>query len=247
MKKSGRMIIVAFIAVALAAAWGLYPASVYAMSVQDLDNTWGKPVMTVKTDSGLEKRYYKLGNTMSDMGYRVFSIKGDAVTDEGLSGSLPVITTPVIPGLPVMAVSRDYWANHPTQADSLGKPNSTRHLPDGSMELFFKYEGASDIGNRYYLVKDGRVVASGTTARALTDPQAVEQKATRTIEASESYYKNNPMTLEQVEATWGQPVLVRKLSNGVEERLYRFQNTLSLGFRFFLIKDGKVIASGTEG
>jgi len=238
MNKKSKSIVAAGLLTVVATSWGLFPSTGNAMSLQDLEKTWGKPAVAVHAENGVEKRYYKFQNTM-DAGYRVFNVQGNEVVDAGITGSAP--------GLPANAVSKDYWANHPKTVEALGKPTSTRTLPDGSVEMFYKYEGAADIGNRYYIVKDGKIIASGTTGRALTDPQKGEMKATRAITASAAYYQNNPMTVQAVDATWGKPVRVKTLDNGMEERLYKFSSTQDIGYRFFLIKNGKVVTSGTEG
>ncbi len=245
MNKKSKSIIAAGVLTVVTTAWGLFPSTGNAMSLQDLDKTWGKPAVVVNTGNG-EKRYYRYQNTM-DFGYRVFNIQGNEVVDAGISGTAPSIAKPEAPGLPASAMSKDYWANHPTPAESLGTPTSTRHLPDGSTELFYKYQGAADIGNRYYIVKDGKIVASGTTSRALADPQKETVVAPRAVSASANYYQNNQMTLQTIEATWGKPVEVKTLDNGTEKRFYRYANTQTMGYRYFVIKDGKVIESGTEG
>jgi hypothetical protein len=246
MKKTNKTIIAAGALAMFAATWGLHPASGHAMTLQDLDKTWGKPAVVVKAD-GIEKRYYKYQNTM-DVGYRVFSIQGNEVIDGGLTGSAPQIAAAKPAGLPVSQMSKNFWSSHPTAVESImGKPDSMRKLDDGSVEMFYKYAGTSDIGYRYFLVKDGQIVASGTTDKALTNPKTADAKATRTIYASTDYYQNHPTTVAAVDAAWGKPVAIKTLSNGLEERLYKYSTTLDVGYRFFLIKDGKVVASGTEG
>jgi hypothetical protein len=247
MKKANRTIITAGVIALIAASWGLFPASGQAMSLSDLDNTWGKPAVAVKAENGAEKRFYKYDNTM-DLGYRVFQIQSGEVIDLGINGSAPKIEAARAMGLPVNSMSREYWANHPTRVEDLmGQPVSTRQLPDGAVEMFYKITGAPDIGHRYFLVKDGKIVASGTTAAALSDPKAVVKNAPKTIDRSKDYYQNHGTAVETVEVTWGKPVQVKKFDNGTEERLYKYMSTQDMGYRFFLFKDGKVVASGTQG
>jgi hypothetical protein len=245
MNKTSKSIIAAGVLTVVTAAWGLFPSMGNAASLQDVEKTWGKPAAVISTGSG-EKRYYKYQNTM-DMGYRVFNVQGSEVVDAGTTGYIPKVNAPQKPGLPANAMSKDYWANHPTTAEALGTPTSIRHLPDGSVEMFYKYQGAADIGNRYYIVKDGKVVASGTTSRPMADPQKETVVAPRAVSASANYYQNNQMTLQTIEATWGKPVEVKTLDNGTEKRFYKYSNTQTMGYRYFVIKDGKVIESGTEG
>jgi hypothetical protein len=247
MKKTNKSVIAAGVLAMFAAAWGLYPASGQAMTSQDLDKAWGKPAMAMKAENGAEKRFYRYDNTM-DVGYRVFQIQGGEVVDMGLTGFAPRIEAANKPGLPVAGMSREYWANHPARVEAfMGRPDSTRNLADGTVEMFYKYAGTQDIGYRYFLVKDGKTVASGTTSAALSDPKTAVKEAPKSINQSSDYYRNHPTALESIEATWGKPVQVRTLANGMEERLYKFTGTQDIGYRFFLIQDGKVIASGTKG
>jgi hypothetical protein len=247
MKKSSKSIIAVGVMTVVAATWGLFPASGHAMTVQDLDKSWGKPAVTVKAENGAEKRFYRYDNTM-DIGYRVFQIQGAEVVDMGLTGSAPKIEKAQKPGLPVADLSREYWAKNPTSIESLmGKPVSTRHLPDGAVEMFYKYAGTQDIGCRYFLVKDGKIIASGTTSTPLSDPKEVVKIEPKTHHLSKLYYQNHPMSVAAMEATWGKPVQIKKFDNGTEERLYKYAGTQDIGYRFFLIKDGMIVASGTQG
>lgn len=62
---------------------------------------------------------------------------------------------------------------------------------------------------------------------------------------SKAYYKKHPMSLDQVENRWGTPVDVKTLEGGIEKRVYRIQNPYTdLKFRYFLIKDNMILASG---
>jgi len=247
MKKTRKSIIAAGVVAVVAATWGFHPASGHAMTLPDLDKAWGKPAVAVKAENGVEKRFYRYDNTM-DVGYRVFQIQGGEVIDMGLTGTVPQIDVANAMGLPVNRASREYWTNHPTRVeDFMGKPESARELADGAVEMFYKYAGAQDIGYRYFLVKDGKIIASGTTAAALSDPKEEAKNAPKTMYVSQAYYRNHPTSIESVEATWGKPVQVKTFANGTEERLYKYAGTQDIGYRFFLIKDGKVMASGTQG
>lgn len=62
---------------------------------------------------------------------------------------------------------------------------------------------------------------------------------------SRSYYKRHPMSSQEVAAVWGDPVAVEKLDSGIERRVYKIQNPATgLKYRYFLITNGQVIASG---
>ncbi len=248
MKKTKKSTIAAVAAVLCMASWGLYPVSGHAMTLQDLEKTWGKPAAVVSAENGSEKRFYKYDNTMADLGYRVFQMKGGEIVDLGLTGTAPKIDVALAPGLPVNVISKNFWTGHPTKVEEfMGKPDSVRHLENGTVEMFYKYAGTQSVGYRYFVVKDGQIIASGTTSAALSDPKVVDKAETRTINLSKNYFKNNPTTVEAVEVTWGKPAQIKTLSNGMEERLYKYKGTQNYGYRFFLIQDRKVIASGITG
>lgn len=71
-------------AIALGVASILPPVS-YAMRVEALDDTWGKPAKVEKVESGSEIRYYELESSISG-GYRIFEVRQDGkVIDKGFS------------------------------------------------------------------------------------------------------------------------------------------------------------------
>lgn len=62
---------------------------------------------------------------------------------------------------------------------------------------------------------------------------------------SRAYYVHHPRSVQDVESVWGTPVDVTRLDGGLEKRTYMIQSTdFDLKYRYFLIKDDRVLASG---
>jgi hypothetical protein len=62
---------------------------------------------------------------------------------------------------------------------------------------------------------------------------------------SRSFYRHHPRSLETVEQVWGAPVSIVSLEDGIERRTYAVQTPYTdLKYRYFLIQDGMVLASG---
>jgi hypothetical protein len=59
----------------------------------------------------------------------------------------------------------------------------------------------------------------------------------------ETYYKTHPMTTEQLRASWGEPVNVVKMDNGIEKLIFGPNDKL-VGYTYFLTKAGQVIDRG---
>lgn len=59
----------------------------------------------------------------------------------------------------------------------------------------------------------------------------------------QKYYKNNPVSLEKLEKSWGAPVSVKEISEGIEKRVYGTKDS-EIGYNYFLLKNGMVIDRG---
>ncbi len=252
MEKTMKSVITVSCCAVLMAAWGLLPALSSAETLQDVENTWGKPSAVVKMENGAEKRFYKHLNTM-DLGYRYFVIKDGNVIAKGTiaSGELP--SAPVAKAnLPEdkLGVSKAYYTNHPTTVAEIeqvwGKPTAVKSLNNGKEERYYRYQTSMDIGYRAFLIQDGKVVASSIINSGVlpSAPVAQANLAEDKLGMSKAYYSNHPTTVAEIEQVWGKPAAVKSLSNGKEERYYNYLNSMDIGYRTFLIQDGKVIASG---
>ena len=62
---------------------------------------------------------------------------------------------------------------------------------------------------------------------------------------SRTFYTHHPRSAQEVEMVWGKPVDVTTLDGGIEKRTYTIQSPYTdLKYRYFLIKDNVVLASG---
>jgi hypothetical protein len=255
MKKKMKSVITGCCCAALMAAWGLMPVTASAESLQDVENTWGKPAAIQKLADGAEKRFYRNMNTM-DLGFRYFTIKDGNVIANGMVAAAELPSAPVPQANLAEAkvgMSKSYYSGHSTLVADIeqtwGKPVAVKALDSGKEERYYKYQSAMDIGYRTFLVQDGKVIASGyTTLNALPTVQVGKANlAEGKLGISKSYYSGHPTMVADIEQTWGKPVAVKALDNGKEERYYKYQNSMDVGFRTFLIQDGKVVASGVAG
>jgi hypothetical protein len=216
---------------------------------------WGKALGIQKLENGMEKRFYKCQNTM-DLGYYYFVYKDSMVIEEGLAVTVPETKKIEEQGIPATEWSKGYYQNHiATVADedkSWGKPVAVRALKDGLEERYYKTGNAMDMGNPFFQVKDGKVVASGVAGKdrvavIASQDKKTGQKGLPVIEWNTDYYQHNATTTVDLDKVWGKPVAVKVLKDGSEERYYKFGNTMGPDNPFFLVKDGKVIASGIAG
>jgi hypothetical protein len=150
--------------------------------------------------------------------------------------SLMLLTVGVFPAFAAGATLQDNEA-------VWGKAISVQKLDNGAEKRFYKYQGTMSFGVPYFVYRDGRVIEEGLAAAA---PETVKaQKAGLPFPSlSRSYYQRNETTARDVDATWGKAVATRTLEDGSQERYYKYQNTNDMGgYRTFLVKDEKVVAS----
>lgn len=227
-------------------------------TAENVLKTWGEPVNVQPIGCGMEKRYYKIDDPYpAALGYRYFVVKNDKVVYSGITdmdGSPNTLTTEKDIVFSVSDLSQSFYANRPEAAaktlESWSNPVNVMNLGNGVEQRVYKIDNpyTSAFGYRYFRVKDGKVIASGlaesdgTSGAKLSNvcvPLAVS-------ELSREYYASNPMSEQTLQNVWGKPVDVRFIANGVEQRTYKIENAYpaSLGFRYFQVKDGQVIASG---
>jgi hypothetical protein len=123
-----------------------------------------------------------------------------------------------------------------------GKPIGVQKLDNGAEKRFYKYQNTMSIGVPFFVYRDGQVIDEGLAAATPESPKSGKMGLPFGT-LSRDYYQNHPTTAQQVDAAWGKAVAVRPLEDGSEERYYKYQNTIDLGYRAFLEKDDKVIAS----
>ena len=103
-----------------------------------------------------------------------------------------------------------------------------------------EYFYTDTIPYRLYLTKDGKIIASGSSA-PISNEKIIPKNQQPVTSLIPSFYS----TVEDVENTWGKPAQIETLDNGIQKRLYKYAGTMDVGYRFFLVKDGKVIGDGT--
>jgi len=224
-----------------AAVLGLYPVSGHAATLQDIENTWGKPAAVQPLDSGAEKRFYKYENTMPDLGFRYFTWKDGKLIDQGLASSLPVMENAGRTGLPVGAFDSALYATVESLNHTWGQPIAIQKLNDGSEERYYTFQNTMpDLGFRYFVLKDGKITASGLAGSIGAEATKKEMKGVRIVGFVK---KAGTKSVEEIEHAWGKPVAVKKLNNGMEERYYMQGGLPDIGCRMFLFKDGRVVGS----
>ena len=124
-----------------------------------------------------------------------------------------------------------------------GKAVAVHKMDNGAEKRFYKMQNTQDVGFRYFTYKDGRVIDDGLIGSAPIAAKA-EKTGLPSSALSQSYYQNHPTSAQALDQAWGKAAAVRTVDGGMEERYYKVQNTQDLGFRYFQIKDGKVVASG---
>ncbi|MCE5282038.1 MAG: hypothetical protein LLG93_08045, partial [Deltaproteobacteria bacterium] len=214
--------------------------TVLAATLQETEAVWGSPVAVQKLDNGIEKRYYGTDNTM-DLGFRVFSYKDGTVVAEGFERVAPVAEKAAKAGLPDGVLSGSFQSAGAQDLDKIwGKPAAVRTLENGTEERYYKIENTQDLDYRVFQVKGGQVVASGIAALPTIPEKQAELKGIPVGFLADA----NGATVSEVESVWGKALSVKKLANGTEERYYKNDNTMGIGDRIFLFKDGKAVATG---
>ncbi len=239
MKKSGwtRKAMAVATGVSLIVTLGV--GTVLAATLQETEAVWGSPVAVQKLDNGVEKRYYKNNNTM-DLGFRVFSYQNGAVIAEGFDRYAPVAEKAAKAGLPDGVMDGSYQSASVQDIDQTwGKPAAVRTLENGTEERYYKVQNTMEGNYRVFQVKGGKVVASGIAALPSIPEKKAEMKGIPVGFLADA----NGATVADVEKVWGKALSVKKLASGAEERYYKNDNTMSIGSRMFLFKDGKAVAT----
>jgi hypothetical protein len=123
-----------------------------------------------------------------------------------------------------------------------GKAVSVQQLDNGAEKRFYRYQNTMSIGVPYFVYRDGKVVDEGLAAAA-PESQKAEKMGLPFGTLSKDFYQHHTTTVQEVDAAWGKAVAVRTLEDGLQERYYKYQNTVDLGYRCFLVKDDRVVAS----
>ncbi len=232
----------------------------HPLKADGLEKTWGAPVATQDLANGMQKRVYKVRNPYPEtLSYRFFIVKDDRVVSSGLSDTAGVEKMAASGGtttLPLSRISESYYSRHPMKAEEVkhiwGKPVVSKSVDEGIEQWIFEIENPypAQLKYRYFTIKDGMVLASGVTDIIGTENEAATcgTEGPPAAQLSKLYYGKFNLTAEEVAKTWGQPVLVQKLDNGMENRVFRIPNPYpeQFKYRYFLMRNGKVVASGVS-
>jgi hypothetical protein len=123
-----------------------------------------------------------------------------------------------------------------------GKAVSVQQLDNGTEKRFYKYQNTMSIGVPYFVYQDGKVIDGGLAA-AVPESRKEVKEGLPFGTLSKDYYQKHRTTVQEVDTAWGKAVAVRTLEDGSQERYYKYQNSIDLGYRCFLVKDDKVVAS----
>ena len=232
----------------------------HPLMADTLEKTWGAPVAVQDLENGLQKRVYKVRNPYPEtLSYRYFIVKDGRVVSSGLSDTVGVEKMAESGGtttLPVSQISQSYYARYPMKAEEVkktwGKPVLTILLDPGIEQWVFEIHNPypAQLKYRYFTFKDGMVLASGVTDIIGTEKEAAtcSSDGPPVAQLSKLYYGKVTLKADELAKTWGQPVLVQKLDNGMENRVYRIRNPYpeQFKYRYFLISNGRVVASGVS-
>ena len=150
-------------------------------------------------------------------------------------------------------ISKAYYAKFPVSVAQLdriwGRPIHVDKTKDGAERRVYEISDPyTDFRYRYFLVRDDRVVASriSTDKGFRADDSNRVQQNIQVNEISHAYYEKHPMSLDEVEKTWGQPVFILAGKGGMEKRIYKIANPNPAGFefRYFIVKGNDIVSSG---
>ena len=148
-------------------------------------------------------------------------------------------------------LSRSFYTHHPRSAQEMeevwGKPVDIAVLDDGVERRTYTIQSPyTDLGYRYFLIKDGMVLASGITDAGKTLPQDThgESVGFDASDLSKAFYAKHKTTVAHLDSTWGQPLVVQDTDDGTQFRTYEIQAPYTdFKFRKFIVKEGIVVAS----
>ena len=232
----------------------------HQLMADSLEKVWGQPVAVQDLANGMQKRVYKVRNPYPEtLSYRYFIVKDGRVVSSGLSDTAGVEQMVASGGtttLPVSQISESYYSKFPMKAEEVkrtwGKPVVSKTVDTGIEQWIFEIEHPypAQLKYRYFTIKDGMVLASGVTDIIGTENEAATcgTEGPPAAQISKLYYGKFTLTAADVAKTWGQPVLVQKLDNGMENRVFRIPNPYpeQFKYRYFLIRNDKVVASGVS-
>lgn len=227
----------------------------HPMTADEVKSKMGKPTKTVKAH-GVEKLYYKIQhNFLVDTAYRFYVIKDGKVLYSGLSQTIEGgKEIKKAEQFPISRLDQAYYQKNMVSVDKLekvmGKPMLIKPSTGGTNVYVYKMKAPwiVDSSYQYFIVKNGRVMGSGATDVVIKEDVKDEGKVKPQYvkELSKIFYEKHHLSVAEVDKVWGTPLVVKKLSDTVEERFYSNKEGTQtiLKYRYFVVENGQVIASG---
>jgi hypothetical protein len=211
------------------------------VSLEKLEKKWGTPVNVKEISEGIEKRVY--GTKDSEIGYNYFLLKDGLVIDRGVTQlsqkQMKKLTSPKMSRL----VSSYFKRNKRTVQDMIkkyGEPVSKKIYPNGMERVVFG-PSDSEVGFRYYVTLNGRILDGGLTS--YNSKIAEDKDAPKVSQFMTKWYKKHPKSVVYITKKWGQPISVKEYKNGMKKMVFGPKDAV-MGYNFFITKDGKVIDRG---
>ncbi len=149
------------------------------------------------------------------------------------------------------SLSRSFYNHHPRSAQEMekvwGEPVDIAVLDGGVERRTYTIQSPyTDLKYRYFLIKDGMVLASGITDTGKKVPPDTHHESVGfdASDLSKAFYSKHKTTVADLDSTWGQPLVVQDANDGTQFRVYEIQAPYTdFRFRKFIVKDGIVVAS----
>ncbi|MCB2145804.1 MAG: hypothetical protein KQI81_04965 [Deltaproteobacteria bacterium] len=149
------------------------------------------------------------------------------------------------------SLSRTFYTHHPRSAQEVemvwGKPVDVIRLDGGIEKRTYVIQSPyTDLKYRYFLIRDNVVLASGITDTAGAVPPKIQQENVGFVpsDLSKAYYARHKTTVAHLDQTWGKPLQVQDMNDGMQVRVYSIQDPYTdFKLRKFIVKDGIVVAS----
>lgn len=148
-------------------------------------------------------------------------------------------------------LSRSFYAHHPRSVEEVesvwGAPVAVTRLNAGLEKRTYAIQSPyTDLKYRYFLIKDGAVLASGITdSGKMTAAQNHDPTVTFVpSDLSQAFYLQHRTTVTHLDQTWGQPLGIENAADGNQYRVYAVHDPYTdFKYRKFILKDGIVVAS----
>jgi hypothetical protein len=148
-------------------------------------------------------------------------------------------------------LSRSFYTHHPRSVEDVesvwGQPVAITAIHGGIEKRTYPSQSpVTDLKYRYFLIKDGMVLASGITDTEKSMSPETHQDTVEFVagDLSKVFYERHRTTVDHLDHTWGSPLIVKTDQDGTQYRVYEIDNAYTdFRFRKFVVRDGIVVAS----